>query len=241
MITRIAPTPSGFLHLGNIYNFLLIAKHAKNNDGIVYLRVDDNDHHRFRKEYLYDIFKSLEWLEIVPKGSFFASEYFHECSEALNLIPHYVCECSRKEIQERTGGMIYDGHCRSKKLVFSPEKNCIRFDTGLTGPLGDFVLWQKENFPSYQLSSVVMDKIMNVDTIIRGIDLEDSTAAQIELAKYIEYDFPCGENLIHHNLLQDEEGKKLSKSESAFSFRNWRVDKNLEDLNDYFKSSLSLQ
>ncbi len=241
MITRIAPTPSGYLHLGNIYNFILIHKLVQEKGGTLYLRVDDNDHNRFKKEYLYDVFKSLEWLEIVPKGSFFASEYFQECLEALKQIPNYVCECSRKEIQARTGGTIYDGHCRSKKLVFAAEKNCIRFDANGEGALGDFILWQKENFPSYQLSSVVMDKIMNVDTIVRGVDLEESTNAQKLLAHYINYDFPSGNNLIHHDLLRDDEGKKLSKSESAFSFRNWRVDKELEDLNEYFKSSLSLQ
>lgn len=241
MLTRIAPTPNGPLHLGNIYNFLIIDNLVKDQGGTLYLRIDDNDRHRFKKEFLYDVYESLEWLKINPKGTFFASEHFNECREYLQKVPHYICECSRKDIQERTGGTRYDGHCRSKTLIYKPGQNCIRFNSQGKGALGDFILWQREDFPSYQLSSVVMDQIMEVDTIVRGLDLKESSESQKLLAEYLGYDFPIGDRLIHHDLIEGDEGEKLSKSENAFSFRNWREDKSLDDLKEFFRNSSMLQ
>ena len=60
MMTRMAPTPSGFLHLGNMYNFILNWLWARANNGKVLLRIDDADTERKRKEYLDDIFRVLE-------------------------------------------------------------------------------------------------------------------------------------------------------------------------------------
>lgn len=59
-MTRMAPTPSGFLHLGNMYNFILNWLWARANNGKVLLRIDDADTERKRKEYLDDIFRVLE-------------------------------------------------------------------------------------------------------------------------------------------------------------------------------------
>ena len=66
MRTRIAPTPSGYLHVGNAYNFYLIQKYAKEKKGTILLRIDDFDFDRARDEYIEDIFKALEWLQITP-------------------------------------------------------------------------------------------------------------------------------------------------------------------------------
>ena len=61
---RLAPTPSGFLHLGNALNFLLIWQCARQNGGKILLRIDDLDSERKRPAYLEDIFESLHWLGI---------------------------------------------------------------------------------------------------------------------------------------------------------------------------------
>lgn len=62
--TRIAPTPSGYLHIGNAFSFLLTALIAKKNNGTILLRIDDIDDERKRPEYVNDIFTSLDWLGI---------------------------------------------------------------------------------------------------------------------------------------------------------------------------------
>ncbi|MCY4495585.1 MAG: glutamate--tRNA ligase family protein, partial [Acidimicrobiaceae bacterium] len=62
LVTRIAPTPSGFLHLGNVYNFILTWWWARSQNGKLILRIDDADTSRLRVEYVEDIFVTLEWL-----------------------------------------------------------------------------------------------------------------------------------------------------------------------------------
>ena len=59
---RYAPTPSGFLHEGNICNFLLVWVLARASGGKILLRIDDLDRERFRKPYLEDIFRKLDSL-----------------------------------------------------------------------------------------------------------------------------------------------------------------------------------
>lgn len=62
--TRIAPTPSGYLHLGNAYSFLLTKALAKKHGAKILLRIDDLDRDRYRPEYVEDIFATLDFLEI---------------------------------------------------------------------------------------------------------------------------------------------------------------------------------
>ena len=64
LVTRIAPTPSGFLHVGNAVNMLLAAWWAAAGGGALVLRIDDFDTGRVRREYLSDVFDTLDWLGI---------------------------------------------------------------------------------------------------------------------------------------------------------------------------------
>src|SRR4051812_36682128 len=62
--TRIAPTPSGFLHLGNIFSFAITAALAQKTQAKIFLRIDDFDRERTNKLYIQDIFDTLNFLEI---------------------------------------------------------------------------------------------------------------------------------------------------------------------------------
>ena len=64
LVTRIAPTPSGFLHVGNAVNAVLTHWLARAHDGRLLLRIDDFDTARARPAYLEDVFRTLDWLEI---------------------------------------------------------------------------------------------------------------------------------------------------------------------------------
>jgi glutamyl-tRNA synthetase len=110
--TRIAPTPSGFLHAGNAVNFLITHELARAARGTLLLRIDDLDAERARPEYLDDIFRSLEWLGIDwdegPTGpeDFLRNwsqrsriERYSELLLGLRKGGHlYACECSRKAV-----------------------------------------------------------------------------------------------------------------------------------------------
>lgn len=139
--TRLAPTPSGALHVGNAFSFLLAWLWARSRGGEVVLRVEDVDSARARPEWIEAVFRDLEWLGLDwdhgPDGpgdrgsGFFQSspdrqERYREvwaswCGKGLL----YPCSCTRSRLRtdapqvERIGddlppGAIYDGKCRDR-------------------------------------------------------------------------------------------------------------------------------
>ena len=122
---RMAPTPSGFLHLGNIVNFLLTGIIAQKKASPVFLRIDDLDKDRCRDIYLEDIFHTLDFLNLPYFGPTSLGEFKKEYSqhnrieryrEVFEMIvdrERYFCTCSRREILERLGAktsLQYDGY-----------------------------------------------------------------------------------------------------------------------------------
>lgn len=127
LISRLAPTPSGLLHLGNALSFVLTWVLTRGQGGRLLLRIDDLDRQRCRPAYLDDIFRNLDWLgldyDLGPSGpDEFEAQYsqLHRMDlyeaylarlTAKDLV--YACACSRKRIrQTATNGGLYDEHCR---------------------------------------------------------------------------------------------------------------------------------
>lgn len=125
MRTRIAPTPSGFLHAGNAFNFLVTDRLAKALGAKVLLRIDDLDAERVRPEYVEDIFHSLDWLGIKPdEGPSGPEDFARNWSQQHRIERYkefaeglrkqgalYACSCSRTELEEMTRtGAVH--HCR---------------------------------------------------------------------------------------------------------------------------------
>ncbi len=237
LITRIAPTPSGFLHLGNAYNFILTWWLARANRGKLVLRIDDADTSRFRIEYLEDVFASLAWLGIdIDEGPSGVDQFQKRFSqslkrehyfEQLKYFPIFACECTRSEIRKLSPDGAYPGTCYQKNLKWAPGL-AIRFrgakvNDQLAESLRDMLFWRKEDQPAYQLASVIDDWEMGVNFIVRGEDLKETSAAQALLAPHLNWAFPSGEHLVHHPLLTDDKGQKLSKSLGSFSLKEWRT------------------
>lgn len=128
--TRIAPTPSGYLHLGNILSFAITAKFAAQSGAEILLRIDDFDRERTNKLYIQDIFDTLNFLEIPwhsgPKNM---QEYEQEYSQVhrtdlyntgLQQLKEsgeiFACTCSRTDVSRLSPESIYAGTCRDKHL-----------------------------------------------------------------------------------------------------------------------------
>lgn len=239
MLVRFAPTPSGFLHVGNAVNAVLTAWLARSAGGRLLLRIDDFDTGRLRAEYLADIFDTCAWLGIAPDvgprnpADFLAQwtmgsrrSAFEAARDQL-LAGHpeqvFVCRCSRRELG--TGGRCRAG-CRTAGLEFVPERTVVRLavEPGETIPMegrdvnvhiGDHVLWRRDDLPAYQLGSVVADELLGVTHIVRGEDLRDSSALQLHLAGLLPAPGFLRVDLRHHALLVGPDGAKLSKSAGA--------------------------
>jgi glutamyl/glutaminyl-tRNA synthetase len=128
--TRIAPTPSGFLHLGNALSFALTAKLARETGAKLLLRIDDLDRDRVEARYVQDIFETLHFLGISwDEGPRDISTYEGSWSQlhrmelyrgALSALRErdvlFACNCSRAQIAREAAGGAYPGTCRDKGL-----------------------------------------------------------------------------------------------------------------------------
>ncbi|MGG7048830.1 MULTISPECIES: glutamate--tRNA ligase family protein [unclassified Campylobacter] len=232
IISRIAPTPSGYLHAGNALNFILTYLYTKAQNGILHLRIDDYDTQRCKDEYIQNIFDTLEFLGInYDFGAKSVSEFWQKFSfthrmqsykTALKSLNHetYACQCSRNTANAYKNG-IYTKICKDKNLSFTKDKTAIRICTDKTSKLGavvasqmgDLILWKKDDTPSYNFASVIDDELLGVNLLVRGADLKKCSNAQLYIAKRLNLAFENA-NFIHHELII-QNGKKLSKSHAA--------------------------
>jgi glutamyl/glutaminyl-tRNA synthetase len=234
LVTRIAPTPSGYLHVGNALNMVLTHWLARARRGRLLLRIDDFDTGRARATYLEDVFRTLDWLRIDidagPSGpaDFHSSwsmstriDQFRRARDQLMAGDHdsvFVCRCSRHDL-DPTGRCV--AGCRERDLALEPGRTALRMSVpagsarGLPLPAGDHVLWRRDDLPAYQLGSVVADEDLAVTAIVRGVDLLASSALQLHLAGTLPAPGFAGVDLRHHALLGAPDGHKLSKSAGA--------------------------
>lgn len=247
-VSRLAPTPSGFLHLGNAVNFLVTWAIVRSRKGRLHLRIDDMDGIRFRPAVLEDIFTSLDWLGLEwdtgPSGpdDFYQhfslqkkKEYYRGRLQALDKmrLKTFVCRCSRASIKKVSPNGLYPGTCRTAGLAFESGRHAVRLrvdnDTSiqvnnqridLAEVFGDFVLWRKDDQPSYHLASLLEDEDGGINFIVRGRDLLFSTAAQIYLAQCFGFSSFPGSRFIHHGLVLGDNGEKLSKSRGAYALKD---------------------
>jgi glutamyl-tRNA synthetase len=142
-LTRIAPTPSGFLHLGNAYSFLLTKALAQKHGAKLLLRIDDLDRERYRPEYLQDIFDTLDFLEItVDQGPRSIAEFESDWSQ-VHRLPLYTaaleqlrknrllfaCTCTRSQILQIDPKGAYLGQCIERRLPLDRAEVAWRVNT----------------------------------------------------------------------------------------------------------------
>lgn len=150
---RIAPTPSGFLHLGNAYNFLFTYLLSVKKNAQLVLRIDDIDQQRKKTEYVEDIFTQLNWLGITwHKGPLKIAETdAHSQYKRLNTYATYInqlkennhlfnCVCSRKQIAENPT----TNACIDKRVAFMLT-NSWRLRTDLAAKISFFDAFESKN------------------------------------------------------------------------------------------------
>lgn len=242
MITRIAPTPSGFLHQGNLFNFLLNWLWARANGGKVLLRIDDADTERKRMEYVEDIFRVLEWLgmdwDMGPSGPdalekewsqvYRRNDYDSMLQLLIDQHLIYACTCSRQQLKsaakdctckEQSIPLDYPTvawklSCSQHKRFTINEKNK---SIDITDHLDDFVVRKKDGWPAYPITSLADDLYFGVTHIARGSDLMTSTLRQLYISSWLPNGNFQNVQFWHHDLLMNEHNEKLSKSAGAQS------------------------
>jgi glutamyl-tRNA synthetase/glutamyl-Q tRNA(Asp) synthetase len=230
VVTRFAPAPTGFLHLGHVLNALYVWGAARRGGpgSRVLLRVEDHDRQRSRKAFEDAILSDLEWLGFAAHGPVVRQSQRSAIYEAaLDTLRSrklvYACQCSRSEL----AGQRYPGTCAGKGLSESPglglrvrlEPTVEHFHDLRLGPqvqqpseqCGDLLVRDRARNWTYQFAAVVDDWVQGVTLVIRGEDLLDSTGRQIQLARLLGRREPP--EFLHHPLLMKTPTQKLSKSD----------------------------
>jgi len=248
MLTRFAPAPTGFLHLGHVVNAIYVWGFGRARGADVLLRVEDHDAQRSRPQYEAALLDDLDWLGFAPDR--FQTSAFRggHCesrqsdrhplyeAEAARLIGRglvYGCSCTRAtEPNQR-----YSGACRDRGLAPGPglawrvrlDPGAERFDDVLCGPqeqdpsqqCGDVAIRDRLGNWTYQFVASVDDLYQGIDLIIRGRDLLSSTGRQIRLARLLGREGEA--TFAHHSLVMKSATQKLSKSDGDTGIRELRA------------------
>ncbi|MFK7929155.1 MAG: glutamate--tRNA ligase family protein [Myxococcota bacterium] len=238
VVGRLAPTPSGQLHLGNVIAFATAWLSARGQDGTVVLRVEDVDKARARRSIEDDQKADLEWLGLHwDRETTRQSERDYE-PWLQRLAGHtYLCTCTRAMV--RAAGGVYPGTCRGGTSApnvevgwqseFKPQQTALtrfripegrvafvdrRWGAQNVNPasIGDPVLQRRDGVFAYPLAVVSDDIADGVTEVVRGSDLLPVTAVQIRLWQAFNAAPPTW---LHSPLVLGSGGKKLSKSHGS--------------------------
>jgi glutamyl-tRNA synthetase len=253
-IGRLAPSPTGLLHLGHARTFWAAFERARAAGGKLWLRDEDLDPQRCRPEFSAAMKEDLCWLGIAWDAELRQSDRLALYRDALRQLLAaglaYPCTCSRRDLAQSVAAPhddddepIYNGRCRPRssepwalELTSSlstnyrfriPTTDPVSFTDAYAGPhtfipgidFGDFLLWRKDNLPSYQLACVVDDAAMNITEVVRGRDLLKSTARQILLQRALGLPTP---GYYHAELMLNAAGVRLAKRHDALALRTLR-------------------
>ncbi|MDR3131688.1 MAG: glutamate--tRNA ligase [Rickettsiales bacterium] len=238
VVTRFAPSPTGFLHIGGARTALFNWLYAKHHRGKFLLRIEDTDKKRSTQEAIDAIIDGLKWLGVSYDGEIiYQSKRIERHIEVANLLAQkgraYHCYCPEDEVAEkkakaREEGKIYKHKCTNvtpgvKPVVrFKvPDSQDIVVDDKIYGQikvnseqLDDIVILRSDNTPTYIFAVVVDDHDAGITDIIRGSDHLTNTFKQLLIYQALDFDIP---RFAHVPLIHGEDGNKLSKRHGATS------------------------
>ena len=235
-VGRFAPTPSGRMHLGNVFAALIAWLSVRSKGGEMVLRMEDLDTQRTSAEFAETLRKDLNWLgldydrEQHPQSqrSEVYDRYFDILKEKGLLYP---CYCTRSQLHGvnaphlSDGTYVYPGTCRNLQ---NPPKNrlpswrvCVpdklwtvedkvqgHYELNLATDCGDMVVRRADGVYVYQLAVTVDDGEAGVTEVVRGMDLLSSAPRQMYLQDLFGFPHP---EYGHVPMLMAEDGRRLSK------------------------------
>lgn len=248
---RLAPTPTGYLHLGHAATFWTAFERAREARGTLVYRTENLDPRRCKPEFADAAMEDLRWLGISwdegpveqSKRREFYLAAWRRLKEAGFLYP---CARSRKDVAEaalapheeesifpvewRTSADEAENFSAPGGVNWRfrvPEGEVLSFVDGALGEVvrtgqrdfGDFLVWNREDVPAYELAVVVDDIAMGITEVVRGEDLLTSTARQLLLYRALGAEPP---RFFHCPLVRNAEGRRLAKRDAAMSLRALR-------------------
>jgi len=224
MSGRLAPTPSGSLHVGNALAFALAWLSARRADRPLLLRMEDVDTTRSRQSLIDGIHRDLRWLGLSTDRET-PAQSTRDYRPWLEQLDTYRCACTRKLLAQRPCPCRDAGHDEGSIRWRLPpgrvgfqDRRMGRVDVDPTD-FGDPVLVRRDGVVAYTLAVVVDDLTDGVTEVVRGADLVEYTAVQIRLWEAFGATPPTW---LHGPLILSGDGRKLSKSTGSTGVASWR-------------------
>lgn len=243
---RIAPSPTGPMHIGTVRAALFNWLFARKHQGSFLLRIEDTDKERSEKKYEEGIIKGFEWLNLIPDEEILRQSertevYKKYIQQLLDEGKAYYCYCSKEELEADRQAMMsqgltpkYSGRCRKnppegqepqlirlkgseKRIAFKDIiRGQVEFDANL---IGDIAIAKDLETPLYNLAVVVDDAEMEISHVIRGEDHIPNTPRQILIAEALGFSRP---QYAHLPLILSPDGGKMSKREGKQSLAEFK-------------------
>ena len=231
VVTRMAPSPTGEMHIGNLRTALYSWLYAKQNNGKFILRIEDTDKKRSKTKHIKEIMSTLETFGLNW------DEYYRQ-SERLGLYQHYahklvdngcayICQCE-KDSEECKCNLTNNPYVSKSYCIKLRVKNLLDYEITCkdelrgtikynTKELYDIVLLKADGYPTYHLASIVDDGLMGVTDVFRGDEWLSSFPYHKLIYNALGF---CIPKFYHLSLICNEEGKKLSKRDGDFSVKS---------------------
>ncbi|NVK24101.1 MAG: glutamate--tRNA ligase [Gammaproteobacteria bacterium] len=249
VVTRFAPSPTGYLHVGGARTALYSWLYAKRNNGKFILRIEDTDLERSTPEAVQAIIDGMQWLGMEGDGEIFYQTkrfdlYKSYVQQLLDEGKAYKCFLSKEALEalreraEQTGERI-DYEAENEKLdvvddsVFvvrfrNPKTGSVKWNDAVRGEMeisnqemDDMIILRSDGSPTYNFCVVIDDWQMGMSHVIRGEDHLINTAKQINIFEAFGAKVPT---YAHCSMILGDDGKKLSKRHGAVGVMQYRDD-----------------
>lgn len=234
VVTRFAPSPTGFLHLGSVRTALFNYLHAKHYNGKFILRIEDTDQNRLVSGAIEHIQQTLKWLNLEYDEFYIQSkrkERYQEIADQLVREGNaYHCFCSKERLEqfktekydrkcmhltnEEKQNLLQQGINPTIRLIM-PREGILKISDQVYGDIDfdydlydDCIIMKSDGMPTYHLANVVDDHDMGVTHCIRGMEWLSSIPRHVQLYDSLKWEKPVW---MHLPLLYTDEGVKLSK------------------------------
>ncbi len=247
-VTRFAPSPTGYLHVGGARTALYSWLYAKKTGGKFILRIEDTDLERSTQASVDAIMDGMNWLELDwDDGPYYQTKRFELYKEVVAQLlaegKAYKCFCTPEEVDAMREAQMaagekpkYNGMWRDRTDHPTDKPYCIRFKNPLDGvvviddmikgrievanaELDDLVIARSDGTPTYNLTVVVDDWKMGVTHVIRGDDHVNNTPRQMNILAALGATLP---KYAHVPMILGDDGKRLSKRHGAVGVMQYR-------------------
>lgn len=250
VVTRFAPSPTGFLHVGGARTALYSWLYAKSQGGKFVLRIEDTDIERSTQEAIDAILEGMEWLGLVwDDGPYYQTKRFDRYNDVIDqllaqgkaykcFMPAAELDAIREEQMSKGEKPRYPGTWRDRTDHPEGQPFAIRFKTPQSGSvvvkdhirgditianseLDDLIIRRTDGVPTYNFCVVIDDWDMGITHVVRGEDHINNTPRQINILQALGAPIP---EYAHVSMILGDDGKKLSKRHGAVSVMQYRDD-----------------